>query len=474
MRKVYIYLSLLAAVAFSSCSNEAETGDFSSDVAKLKVEVQNPTTRAAIDNQYFSYGDSVGIILSGYNDTYKNVPSVADYFSLVLCDDVTLTSERTEVKAFYPYQRDSIHSVFSLNAESQTNYLYGICKEEIYNRNPIAVIDFKHIMARVRFEITYKSSVELEKLQLTGNGIYKKARFNIEDGTIHNLSNPATAEDNLDVSLEDSYHGYYQAKKTVDVLLIPSAIGDAQLHLRFTNGKEFDIDITLPDLEQGSYYKYPITIREDPYNSRNYVDLGLSVKWAECNLGAVNPEDSGDYYAWGEVTPKGDYSSATYKWGNGSATFADFDNPGFYTKYNTKSSYGNEGFVDYKTELNKSEDDPAYIAYRGYWRLPTPEEAQELVDKCKWTWTERGGKYGFLVESNVNGNSIFLPAAGTMVGNTLYAYGTYGFYSTSKLDADNPHYVYELSFYNTEWGGMAYVVGNGMRYYGRSIRPVAK
>ena len=352
MRKIYIYLSLLVAVVFSSCNNEAETDDYSSNVAKLKVEVQNPTTRAAIDNQYFTSGDAVGIILSGYNDVYKNVPSVADYWSLILCDDVILTSQRTEVKAFYPYQRDSIHSIFELNAESQTNYLYGICKEEIYNRNPTAVLDFKHIMARVRFEITYKSSVELEKLQLVGDSIYKEAKFNLEDGTINNLSTPATAENCLDVPLGDSYHGYYQAKKTVDVLLIPFAIGDAQLHLRFTNGREFDIDITLPEFEQGSYYKYPITIREDPYNSKNYVDLGLSVKWAECNLGAVNPEDPGDYFAWGEVTSKEDYGSATYKWGNGSASFADFDNPGFYTKYNTKSSFGNEGYVDYKTVLD--------------------------------------------------------------------------------------------------------------------------
>ena len=40
----------------------------------------------------------------------------------------------------------------------------------------------------------------------------------------------------------------------------------------------------------------------------SYVDLGLSVKWATCNIGATKPEEYGDYYAWGELNPKNDYS----------------------------------------------------------------------------------------------------------------------------------------------------------------------
>ena len=83
-------------------------------------------------------------------------------------------------------------------------------------------------------------------------------------------------------------------------------------------------------------------------NGYGYVDLGLSVKWATCNVGANNPEDYGDYFAWGETTTKDTYNWSTYKYCNG-----DYD---LLTKYCNKSSYGNNGFTDNKTQLELSDD----------------------------------------------------------------------------------------------------------------------
>ena len=106
-------------------------------------------------------------------------------------------------------------------------------------------------------------------------------------------------------------------------------------------------------------------------SGHEYVELGLSVKWATQNVGAVLPEGYGDYFAWGETTTKSYYGD-NYKWCNGS-----WDN---FTKYNTSSKYGT---VDNKTRL-ELEDDAARANWGGAWRMPTEKEWTELHDKCAW------------------------------------------------------------------------------------------
>ena len=135
-------------------------------------------------------------------------------------------------------------------------------------------------------------------------------------------------------------------------------------------------------------------------NGYEYVDLGLSVKWATFNVGATKPEEYGYYYAWGETEPKTSYTWTNYKF----RTSGDsWDNVKF-SKYNTSSSYGT---VDNKTVLDP-EDDVAHVKWGGSWRLPTKEEQDELCDSCTWTWyssgnTEFNGVAGCKVTSNVSG-----------------------------------------------------------------------
>ena len=184
------------------------------------------------------------------------------------------------------------------------------------------------------------------------------------------------------------------------------------------------------------------------------VDLGLSVKWATCNVGADTPEEYGDYFAWGETEAKTDYSWSTYKWCNVSETTL--------TKYNTKSNYGT---VDNKTVLDLS-DDAARANWGGSWRMPTDAEWTELRTQCVWTWTTLGGKNGYNVRGP-NGNTIFLPAAGYRNGTSLYHAGSYGYFWSSSLFTDSPDYAVSAGFYSS-------IVGRGhyYRYYGRSVRPV--
>ena len=192
-------------------------------------------------------------------------------------------------------------------------------------------------------------------------------------------------------------------------------------------------------------------------NGHEYVDLGLSVKWATCNVGATKPEEYGDYFAWGETHPRDYYDWSTYKWCNGSYNTL--------TKYNNSSSYGT---VDNKTQLELS-DDAARANWGGSWRMPTTEEQQELINNCTWTWTTQNGVNGYKVTSKKNGNSIFLPAAGYRDGSSLYYAGCYGYYWSSSLNTYYPIDAYYLYFYSgiVDW----YYIS---RYYGFSVRPVCQ
>ncbi len=139
-------------------------------------------------------------------------------------------------------------------------------------------------------------------------------------------------------------------------------------------------------------------------DDHEWVDLGLpsGTLWATCNVGADRPGDFGDYFAWGETAPKDSYSWENYMWCYGYSSTL--------TKYCTNSSFGYNGFVDNKAELDPV-DDAAYVNWGPSWRMPTYDQLEELRTQCTWTWRIKDGSYGHLI-TGPNGNSIFLPAAG--------------------------------------------------------------
>ena len=185
------------------------------------------------------------------------------------------------------------------------------------------------------------------------------------------------------------------------------------------------------------------------------VDLGLSVKWANRNVGAGTPEDYGDYFAWGEVVPKEIYNWSTYLHCDGTEVTI--------TKYNTSSSYGT---VDNKTEL-KAEDDAASVNWGGAWRMPTDEEMTELRENCIWIWTSQNEVNGYKI-TGPNGNSIFLPAGGCYNENKFLLAGTLGDYWCSSLYEENPNSAYNLDFASNR-----VEKDTDPRNYGRTIRPVS-
>lgn len=196
-------------------------------------------------------------------------------------------------------------------------------------------------------------------------------------------------------------------------------------------------------------------------NGHEWVDLGLpsGKLWATCNIGASSPTDYGDYFAWGEITPKADNAInwIGYKYANGDGNKL--------TKYCNDSSYGDNGYTDTLTVL-LPEDDAATANWGAGWRMPTKAEMQELFNNTTVTWTTQNGINGHLFTAS-NGNSLFLPAAGRRAGG-LYYDGLVGYYWLSLLNTIGPDSAWYFHF-GSGGGG---VDSDYYRFNGFSVRPI--
>lgn len=150
--------------------------------------------------------------------------------------------------------------------------------------------------------------------------------------------------------------------------------------------------------------------------------LPSGIKWAHVNVGAKKPEDPGLYFSWGNI--EGHEEGEGY----------DF----------TQITYNSTPAAEISTNLSLSQD--AARAYLGApWRMPTADEFQELYDNCTNEWTTMNGVYGRLFTSNVNGNTLFIPAAGYYVGKTLNSRGSRGYCWSSTYESDQ----YAINLYLT-------------------------
>ena len=173
-------------------------------------------------------------------------------------------------------------------------------------------------------------------------------------------------------------------------------------------------------------------------NGHDYVDLGLSVKWATCNVGASTSEGFGNFYAWGEVNTKWEY-----------------------TKENSETWDIEVGNIS-----GEKTYDVARLCLGEGWRIPTEYEARELIDKCTWISTNMNGIKGSKV-IGPNGNSIFLPAAGYYYGNSHDSVTYNGRYWTSSPYNNRPNCAYYMYFSNDR-----HYVNWYRRFQGHPIRPV--
>ena len=192
------------------------------------------------------------------------------------------------------------------------------------------------------------------------------------------------------------------------------------------------------------------------HNGYEYVDLGLSVKWATCNVGANKPEDYGVYFAWGETTG---YTADQVE--NGEQSFSS-------------SEYSSGPAASISADLTL-EQDAAHIYLGGSWRMPTKDEYQELIDNCNVVWTDDyngTGVKGSIFTSRVNGKSVFFPAAGSCSDSYVNYVGSYGDYWSASWYSSSPlSYSFALALKFDSWGSS---LDTYYGHFGHSVRAVCE
>ena len=166
-------------------------------------------------------------------------------------------------------------------------------------------------------------------------------------------------------------------------------------------------------------------------NGHEYVDLGLSVKWATCNVGATTLTGYGEYYKWGDIIPKGTNDNMP--------------------------EIAETSII----EIAGTQYDVAHVEWGGSWRMANVTEWRELVEKCEWTWIDNGEKSGYKI-TGPNGNSIFLPACGIINGDSLVVTGTQAYYWTSTRCEDALWNSWGLHMEVPQYNIYGWDISNGM------------
>lgn len=211
-----------------------------------------------------------------------------------------------------------------------------------------------------------------------------------------------------------------------------NAFSQQKIYIYLTDGQVITKDIS--EIDSISF-----TAPSTPSVAKTAIDLGLSVKWANLNVGATSEEESGYLVGWGDPA--------------GSLTSIDLQ---YYPVLNPV--WG----------ITKSQYDIAHVTWGGDWRMPTNEEIQELIDNCTWTWVSEDGKTGFTVTAKDGSASIFLPATGYRKG-TEESGSNEGHYWSGSLSSSDDQKAEALSFDSSNSTGS---VNEYERYYGFAIRPV--
>lgn len=197
-------------------------------------------------------------------------------------------------------------------------------------------------------------------------------------------------------------------------------------------------------------------------NGHEFIDLGLpsGLKWSIANVGSLSPEDFGDYFAWGEVVTKHDYTDDTYAY--------------CCPKRNLTNMFRavTGGIKEYKYEalgyLKGPELDVAEAEWGHPWHTPTIKDFRELIRCCEWKWDTRKGVKGYSV-TGPNGNNIFLPATGNMQFDSLEDDNNDLWYWTCEQHDRIDSWAMALNANKKE----RYIMEMG-RECGLCVRPVAK
>lgn len=445
--KTILLSCLLTAGVTTSCTNEMEEAPQAMD-SYLKVEAfVDGITRAAIDDTNFSQGDAIGLFV---RDTEGNAYSAAQSCSNIkatfdgkqwnVASKVPLVKDKEAVVyAYYPYNAyiNVVGDSIDIDVTKQDDILYGSATGVTYE-NQTAKIQFNHALARVTLAITKGANdvgdgvVKQVSLKNgprylkdhsgmipngTSNYISLRGRMSLVDGKIKRTTD---VESVVSVTTQLSIS---ETAQNVDVLLIPCGsmiqistdYPSAEIILNI-DGYDFKKSILRPSWGSGNQYVYSITInRTSDYANRPaekiYMgfdgDNGKPLYWASYNLGASQPYENGGFYGWGDPTGTHTEQWISEYWGN------------YVSKEEGIQYYGG---TNPPSNISGTSYDVARALWGAGWRIPSENEWHKLRDNCTYNQTTQNGANGYLFESKINGNKLFIPFSTERWGNKVFEY----------------------------------------------------
>ena len=349
---------------------------------------------------------------------------------------------------------------------ANTSYTIDTEAKTVSVTGGITLVSEQAIVKFSLYQADGTTPINATSLAITSTGDMKKGRAYESDATT--ITTQSVSLTGLEGSTNNLYVALCNYNATAYTLTATDAAGNTYTYgpktTTFTNGKYYEVKVKMQKVKM-----------------HEYVDLGLSVKWATMNVGAESVTDRGLYFAWGETTGHAfgsgyEFSLDNYAWYNSTDKFTKYKHDG--------SSWDYEELA--------SEDDAAAKIWGGVWRMPTKAEWEELLneDNCTWTWTtdykgDGTNVAGVIVTSKKDGytdKSIFLPATGSYSGDNNTGSEIWATYWSKSLFTDNdgtdhaPNYHYDSAWrleilYNA--GSLVRRrVHNENRYCGIGVRAV--
>lgn len=454
MKKLFLYGLLTAFISLTACSNDNDPiiDELNDSGMTLNATVaENIDTKATIGGTSmptwsfdFAVGDIIKVTNSTLNGTYYTFTKSASNFN---SSDARPTATRAAWYAYFPSETidlrnqsgslSDVANLFALWGDTEESRTTGAGGLDIEMYASVAILEIKNLTGNT-IDINVKTSATEWVTGLRAkNGEYG---FDV-----------TTSNEKVSLLTTSSTGPFYIA--------VP-----ANVQISVKDGDDVVRSTGNRGLEGGKHYSLNVVNQRN--NGYKFVDLGLSVKWAACNIGATNPEDFGQYFAWGETTGYTQdtsdghmFDETGYRWCNGN--FQSF------TKYCNDSYYGT---LDNKTVLEYA-DDAARQIWGGTWRMPTKAEWDELLQNCTWSYTTINGVTGCKFTSNKTGYTdkyIFLPSAGYRSGATYTSTNNWGQYWSSTLATG----VTGANCCNFSPSQRTPACDGVIRTWGNSIRPV--
>lgn len=340
-------------------------------------------------------------------------------------------------------------------------YDYLACAATSPNGSGGVNLTMKHLNAILRMQLTLPQPNTYSKVVVESDGAEFVTSGTFDLTTSSPAITPTATSPTYTINLKNISTTTENEIITIYAMMAPVDLTDYNITIYVYNGMGQRIYIKdVPGKNFKARKAYNIAI-DNFSDIREYVDLGLpsGTLWATCNVGAITPEEYGEYFAWGEVVPKSSYDWNTYKWGDGTTNQLKA-----ITKYNVDSYLGT---IDYKTVLELA-DDAATANWGSDWRMPSITEIAELVNSSNTTheWTTLNGVYGMKVKSVKNGKTLFFPAGGYRWSTSLLDCGSTGIYWGRSLTSFSGNsYTLQINSVNI------YSNSSGRRY-GCFVRPI--